>query len=129
MQMVGSAYDAFGKKIIVRHDNVIKVMAGIAQSYEMKVIYPIFELASSTKEFRPILYLFDGCVIKFSSKQEYWIDRITKAVDEVAKDLEIDTCLVWTENKANEENIEIPSNNLPLPISYQIPEKFLYISF
>lgn len=128
MQMVGSAYDAFGKKIIVRHDNVIKVMAGIAQSYEMKVIYPIFELASSTKEFRPILYLFDGCVIKFSSKQEYWIDRITKAVDQVAKELEIDTCLVWTENKAKEEVVEIPSNNLPLPTSYNIPEKFLYIS-
>lgn len=93
------AIDAFGKKVRVTGVNARSVMAGIAQSYEMKIIEPIFALAEKTNAFKPVLYLFDGVIVQINSNEDYWIDRISAEVAKVANEEGIYTKLVCTKNE------------------------------
>ena len=99
----GYLLDAFGTSLEVTKDNVLSIIARQAQSYEMALIDPIFKLAATTEDFTVQLYQFDGVSLKFHNEntKSLWISKIVSAVDEVAKNLGIDTELVVEDN--NEE--------------------------
>lgn len=100
----GFITDAFGKKLEVTKKNVLSLVARQAQSYEMALIYPVFELAKTTKDFTVTLYQFDGVSLAFHNERtkEFWISEIKKAVLEKAEQLDITTSLDVSENKTTE---------------------------
>jgi len=95
----GYIIDAFGKKFSVKND-VLSLIARQAQSYEMALIHPVFQLAEQTEDFSIQLYQFDGVSLKFhnSSRKDHWINLISEVVAKKAEELNIYTSLDITEN-------------------------------
>lgn len=93
--------DAFNKEFKVTKSNVLTMLARQAQSYEMALIYPIFQVAKTTDEFSIVLYQFDGVSIKFHReyRKEYWIEQIKLAVEKIADELDIYTTLEVENNE------------------------------
>jgi len=72
------------------------IMAEIAQAWEMKLIYPAFELAQQTREFTITLYQYDGFSVHFTRRPEVWKPRIEQAINENAHRLDFMTWLEWS---------------------------------
>jgi len=60
------------------------IMAEIAQAWEMKLIYPAFELAQQTREFTIALYQYDGFSVHFTRRPNLWKRKIDQAINENA---------------------------------------------
>ena len=101
----GFITDAFNRDLKVNKKNVLSLVARQAQSYEMALIYPIFELAKTTEDFTITLYQFDGVSLAFHNERtkEFWMNEIKKAVQEKATELDINTSLNIEENIEKEE--------------------------
>lgn len=97
----GYIVDAFHSKFEINKSNVLSLVARQAQSYEMALIHPVFELAKTTEDFSIVLYQFDGVSIKFHNKkrQGTWLELIELAVKKKACELGIFTSLDIVENK------------------------------
>jgi len=61
------------------------IMAAIAQAWEMKLVYPVFEVAQRTHDFKITLFQHDGFVIHFTQRQELGMRRIEQAVNDNAR--------------------------------------------
>jgi hypothetical protein len=79
-----------------RIPNVGSVIAQQAQSYELLLLLPVYELADLTDEFTIMLHQHDGLTIAIHEKRriEQWISKITAAVQAQADRLDIHTHLV-----------------------------------
>ena len=77
-------------------DNLLTILSQEASEYEMLLLEPIIDLAISSKDFHVTLYQFDGVSIHIrdTSKKDYILKRIKKAVDKRAKELDILTTLI-----------------------------------
>jgi hypothetical protein len=95
----GGAKDAFGNWIPLPYDdgkpNARSVLACQAQSYEMKLLWPVFETARTSKDFDIVLYLFDGmCIATCDKRRDATIvQRLRALVDRQAAMLGIVTTL------------------------------------
>ncbi len=98
----GYLLDAFGKVHSVNRKNLLSKIARQAQSWEMAIIYSIYELTNETDAFTIQCYQFDGVSLKFhdEERKQYWIDRIKDAVTQRAKMFDIPTALAFEENQA-----------------------------
>lgn len=96
----GKMVDAFNIEFEVNKSNVLSLMARQAQSYEMALIHPVFELAKTTDDFTVTLFQHDGFSVKFhnTKMRAKWIDLMTQVVEEKARMLGIYTTLNWEEN-------------------------------
>ena len=104
----GTMIDAFGEVFEVNKLNILSILARQAQSYEMALIYPIFELAKTTNDFSIQLYQFDGVSINFHNKKRLknWMSLIEACVENKANELNMYTSLEIVENIGNQELIE-----------------------
>jgi hypothetical protein len=106
----GRAEDAFGRTLILQprgrsaggyqQDNASSILAQIAQSYELKLMLPILDLAETykgTSGFTITMWLHDGVCIKVhdARRVDAWKEKLSEAVQEQATHLEIPTMLVW----------------------------------
>lgn len=73
-----------------------KIMAEIAQAWEMKLIYPAFELAQQTSEFTITLYQYDGFSVSFARRPNLWKRRIEQTIHENANREGFFTWLEWS---------------------------------
>jgi hypothetical protein len=97
--------DAFGRVFRVTNDTIASDMAVVAQSYETKLLLPIFEYfiehkkKNKKEQARIALFQFDGfsLYIRDKEKRKFWTDKI----DELIKN-SIKNCVV---------------NNSPIPTS------------
>jgi hypothetical protein len=97
----GGATDSYGKWINVADEIQPRdILARIAQSWEMKLIYPAFEIAGKTEDFKIMLFQHDGFSVFFRPEKERWRERIKEVVDNNAKKLRIPTLLEWDKDKA-----------------------------
>ena len=81
-------------------DNASSVMATIAQSYELRLMYPIVDLARrhyGASGFCVLAWLHDGCWIHVPDRREEqrWRSRIGAAVEAMARGLGMRTELEW----------------------------------
>lgn len=79
-------------------------LAQQAQALELRLIYPIYQLARNTSEFSIMLHQHDGVSLKFSRREASWLKRIQKAVRDEAESLGIPT---WLEVKQDDSDREI----------------------
>jgi len=103
----GGAYDAFGSWIPLQY-RMIKdkapqprpqsVLACQAQSYELKLLWPIVEEALKSDRFAITVWLHDGLCLDFrdSGKKEQILRRLNKKVAQVASELQIQTELEFS---------------------------------
>jgi hypothetical protein len=90
------AYDVFGNWInVTEHTNAPSIAAQVAQSYELKLLYPVIQLARTTSDFTIMYWLHDGFYIYVGNKEkvQFWIDILDDAVCAVADELDIPTFL------------------------------------
>jgi hypothetical protein len=75
------------------------VIAQQAQSYELLLLLPVYDLAEQTDEVTVMLHQHDGLTIAIHEKRRtnMWIGKITAAVQVQADRLGIRTYLVLTE--------------------------------
>lgn len=110
LRSVGFATDAFGRRLELlpkgrsasgyQKDNASSILAQVAQSWELRLMLPILDLAEShrgTSGFTITMWLHDGVCINVhdASRIEGWKTRISSAVAEQAGELGIPTRLVW----------------------------------
>jgi hypothetical protein len=71
------------------------VSAQIAQSYELKLLYPVIQLARTTNDFTIMYWLHDGfyMLVNNNERAAYWIELLELAVETVANELEIPSFL------------------------------------
>jgi hypothetical protein len=79
-------------------DDVRSVMAQQAQAMELHLIYPIYELAAGTRDFRVMLHQHDGVALAFGRRRELWERRINEAVGARIAARGIETRLEWPES-------------------------------
>ena len=92
----GGAETCYGKWCPVTDDRLARdVMAELAQAWEMKFIYPAFELARGARDFTITLYQFDGFSVHFTQKQDMWIKRISESVNGELKKYNVLSYLEW----------------------------------
>jgi hypothetical protein len=72
------------------------LMAELAQAWEMKLIYPAFELAQNTKDFTITLYQYDGFSVHFTRRPAQWKQRIEESINLNAQKLGFFTWLEWS---------------------------------
>lgn len=91
------ATTCYGKDLLVSGDLQPRdMLAQMAQAIEMKIIFPAFELAAAhQKEFKLMVYLFDGFAVHFHRDRAKWMERIKNVVDEAARSRGIPTWLEW----------------------------------
>lgn len=99
------AYDCFGTWVKMPRDkhettgkfipNPPSVLAQLGQAFEVKLMYPIVQLAQQTDEFAIVLWLHDGVYIDFRDpgKAKRWTHRFTEAVKQQANAMGIHTHL------------------------------------
>src|SRR5690606_20431687 len=88
LQGMGQAITCFGDRILVRnHDDARSALAQQAQAIELKLIYPVYEVAMKTKDFRVMLHQHDGVSIKFTRREQAWRKKIDQAVKSNAQAL------------------------------------------
>lgn len=94
----GGAYDAFGTFLPVTKDcDELSIMAQQAQSYELLLLWPVVELAKTTREFSITAWQHDGMTLDFMRSANIWSNRIKAVVKEKAAELGIPTELEITE--------------------------------
>jgi len=92
----GGAVNCYGKWIKVNEEvHPRDILAQIAQSWEMKLIFPAFELATKTEDFRIMVFQHDGFSVHFTRRPEEWRKRIESVVNDQAKALGIPSTLEW----------------------------------
>lgn len=93
----GSARDAYGHEISVSTPKEAKsALAIVAQSYELKLLYPALQLAMESKDqFSIVLWQHDGFTVNFPRKEResLWTQRIVDVVNAEARRLGIPTRL------------------------------------
>jgi len=72
------------------------IMAEVAQAWEMKLIYPAFELAQTTSDFRITLYQYDGFSVHFTRRPKEWKPRIEEAINQNANRHGFMTWIEWS---------------------------------
>jgi len=74
------------------------IMADIAQAWEMKLIYPAFELAQRTRDFTITLFQHDGFSVHFTKQERLddWKRKIATAVNQNADRYGFVTRLDWS---------------------------------
>ena len=72
------------------------IMAEVAQAWEMKLIYPAFELASTSSDFKITLYQYDGFCVHFVRRPETWKQRIEESINWHANRHGFLTWLEWS---------------------------------
>lgn len=107
----GGATDAFGRKLLLasrgrshggyQPDNAKSLMAQVAQSWELRLMLPILDLAEENRGpsgFRLMMWLHDGVAIHVpdARRREAWRKRISDAVNANALALGIPTSLEWS---------------------------------
>jgi hypothetical protein len=95
----GGGQNCYGKWIKVNEEIQPRdVLAQIAQSWEMKIIFPAFKLAAEhPDDFKIMLFQHDGFSVHFARRPEQWRKRIEFIINEQAKNLRIPTWLEWDE--------------------------------
>ncbi len=107
----GGATDAFGRTLRLasrgrshgayQPDNAKSLLAQVAQSWELRLMLPILDLAEENRGssgFRVMMWLHDGVAIHVldTRRRESWRKRISVAVDANAQSLGIPTSLEWS---------------------------------
>ena len=110
LRSVGFTTDAFGRRLELlakgrsasgyQQDNASSILAQVAQSWELRLMLPILDLAEShrgTNGFTITMWLHDGVCINVHDARriEAWKARISLAVAKQADELGIPTRLVW----------------------------------
>ena len=110
LRSVGFVTDAFGRTLTLQpkgrsssgyqQDNASSILAQVAQSWELRLMLPILDLAEShrgTNGFTITMWLHDGVCINVHDARriEAWKARISLAVAKQADELGIPTRLVW----------------------------------
>jgi hypothetical protein len=102
IKMVKSITTVYGKEVFITETTKAKINAQVrsalaqeAQALEFWLMQPVIDLALTTDDFVITLWQHDGCSIKFTdqSKQQRWINRILKVVEDRAKSINIPTHL------------------------------------
>ena len=100
----GGAEDSFGEWIPINPKQKPKkakrsVMSIVAQSFELKLLLPVVELAERTNDFNILLWQHDGFSVKYTdrTKKNTWHNKILKSVKSEAKRLQIPTYLEFDE--------------------------------
>ncbi len=81
------------------------ILAQLAQSWEMKLMYPAFLLTADSRYCKITLYQFDGFSVQFTRRADGWMERIKQVVDARAKKYEIPTWLEWNEEQLAEQEL------------------------
>jgi hypothetical protein len=90
------AEDCYGKWIQVTDEVQPRdILAQIAQSWEMKLIFPAFEMAAKTEDFKIMLFQYDGFSVFFRRYEDACRRNIKAAIDANAQKLGIPTWLEW----------------------------------
>jgi hypothetical protein len=89
----GGAKDCFGRFLSVRDFNPRSILAQLSQSYELKLLYPVIELAKKDLRFDVVLWQHDGfsVLIRKQEDEEMIIFSIKYVVKAVADKLGINT--------------------------------------
>jgi hypothetical protein len=110
IRTAGEVKDAFGRTLRLQEkgksdssyqdDNASSLLAQVAQSWELKLMLPILDLAENHRKsngFTVTMWLHDGVCISVHDKRrmEDWKARISNAVNTEAEKLNIPTRLVW----------------------------------
>lgn len=110
LRRTGKTEDAFGRTLILQPkgrshgshqpDTANRILAQVAQSWELRLMLPILDLAEShrgSNGFTITMWLHDGVCINVHDARriEGWKVRISSAVAEQAGELGIPTRLVW----------------------------------
>lgn len=91
----GGAETCFGKQLELGKLKPPQILAQIAQAAELKLIYPVVQLARQTEEFKITLWQHDGFSVHFVRREERWKRRLSNVVSEQAERMEIVTGLEW----------------------------------
>src|SRR5439155_14455763 len=92
----GGAETCYGKHLQLSGELQARdILAQLAQSWEMKLIYPAFALTADNRYCKIMLYQFDGFSAQFTRRPERWATRIKDAVDARATQFKIPTWLDW----------------------------------
>ena len=94
----GGMATPFGKACEVSEERLPRqIMAEVAQAWEMKLIYPAFELARTAPDFTITLYQFDGISVHFKRREESWKRHIEQCVLKEAMKHGFNTFTEWKE--------------------------------
>lgn len=106
---MGGEKTAYGKFLQVTENLQPRdILAQIAQSWEMKAIYPAFALTADNLDFKIMIYQFDGFTTQFTRRREEWQAKIKLAVDKRAQEFDIPTRLEW-DTEQNAEADDLPA--------------------
>lgn len=104
----GGATNCYNKVIKISEQvQAPSILAQIAQSWEMKLVFPAFELASRSTDFHINLFQYDGFSVHFRRRENLWRSRISDAVNAEAARLGIPTWLEWEEQR-DPNQLEFP---------------------
>jgi len=93
----GGGMTAYGRWLRITGEREPRdIMAEVAQSWEMKLIYPAFDLARKTSDFTITLFQHDGISVQFTRRSEQWKRRIEESINENANRLNFMTWLEWS---------------------------------
>ena len=102
----GGAQTCYGKALQIDGELQARdILAQLAQSWEMKLIYPAFALTADNSYCKIMLYQFDGFTAQFTRRPEGWAERIKAAVDARAKEFEIPTSLEWDKEQLHDQEL------------------------
>ncbi len=100
------AQTCYGKNLkITKELQARDILAQLAQCWEMKLIYPAFEVTAGNPYCTIMVYQFDGFTAHFTRRPEGWATRIKDAVDARAKEFGIPTWLEWDEEQLVEQEL------------------------
>ncbi|MEI6492601.1 MAG: hypothetical protein WCO94_08640 [Verrucomicrobiota bacterium] len=89
------AKTCFGKWLELGKLTPPQILAQIAQAAELKLIYPVVQLAKQTEEFKITLWQHDGFSVHFTRREERWKRKLARVVSEQAEKMGIVTGLEW----------------------------------
>ena len=89
----GTVQDAFGRIFFVTEETIASDMAVVAQSYETKLLLPIFEYfiehkkTNKKEQARIALFQFDGfsLYVRDKERSQFWINQINQLIKEGVK--------------------------------------------
>jgi hypothetical protein len=129
----GGARTCYGKTLQIAGDVQARdILAQLAQSWEMKLIYPAFALTANHPCCKIMLYQFDGFSAQFTRRPTGWACRIKEAVDARAKEFGVPTWLEWDEKQLAElewaqlyEELKSVSEEVPCTLEDEGTYKYL----
>jgi len=96
----GGAQTCYGKVLQIGGELQPRdILAQVAQSWEMKLIYPAFLLTADNPYCKIMLYQFDGFSTQFTRRPACWSGKIKDAVDARANEFGIPTWLEWDDEQ------------------------------